>query len=46
MINRAIELTYDSSTKYEYGFEDVESDFWAYGDIIAATNTDVSVLVK
>ena len=46
MINRAVGLIYDHSARYWVSFADVPQQHWAYQAIMAAANTDISVILK
>lgn len=46
MINRAVGLIYDSSVRYYVSFSDVPQKHWAYRAVMAAANTDISVILK
>lgn len=46
MINRAVGLIYDSSVRYHVRFTDVPPKHWAYPAIMAAANTDISLILK
>lgn len=46
MINRAVGLVYSPGGGYAVSFADVSAAHWAYQSIMAAANTDVSLILK